>query len=165
MKISSTAVINGNFADKYGKRSTKLSPKGKPTLSIPFKIDEAPENAVSFALLLEDKDAIPVCGFSWIHWVVCDLTRTEVLENESETANDFIQGTTSFHGALGSESQIEAAVYGGMGPPDAPHLYELHVYALDTKLNLKKGFYYNELYKAMKGHILAETTLSAYYEN
>lgn len=165
MKITSTAVMNGHFADKYGKRGTQIKANGKPTCSIPFRIEDAPAGTVSYALLLEDKDAIPVCGFTWIHWVACNLTRTEVLENESTTASDFIQGTTSWCGPLGGESQIEAAVYGGMGPPDAPHMYELHVYALDTKLDLKKGFYYNELYKAMQGHVLTQATLSAYYNN
>lgn len=42
---------------------------------------------------------------------------------------------------------------------DAPHLYDLHVFALDT------GFYLNELYKKMDGHILAQCTLQASYNN
>ena len=48
-------------------------------------------------------DAIPVCGFSWIHWTLCGLTRTEVAENESQTAVDYIQGTTSFCSAASWE--------------------------------------------------------------
>ena len=52
-----------------------------------------------------------------------------------------------------------------MAPPNAPHLYETHVYALDTLLDLKPGFYMNELYHAMDGHILDCFTLKGEYSN
>ena len=84
MKITSIGLKNGIFDDKYGKRGQEIS--------IPFKIEDIPKNTKSFAFLFEDKDAIPVCGFSFIHWVGWNLTRDEVQEGESETANDFISG-------------------------------------------------------------------------
>lgn len=52
-----------------------------------------------------------------------------------------------------------------MAPPDAPHIYDIHVYALDTTLDLKNGFYMNEMYWKMKGHILAEAVISGEYAN
>ena len=55
--------------------------------------------------------------------------------------------------------------YGGMTPPDKPHIYELHVYALDKMLDLEKGFLLNELYQEMDGHILDQFTLKGIYEN
>ena len=51
-----------------------------------------------------------------------------------------------------------------MAPPDKPHIYDLKVYALDTLLPLENGFFYNELCRAMEGHILAEAVLSGIYE-
>ncbi|PWX29049.1 YbhB/YbcL family Raf kinase inhibitor-like protein, partial [Clostridium perfringens] len=48
-------------------------------------------------------------------------------------------------------------------PPDKPHTYELHVFALDTLLDLKSGFNMNELYSKMNGHILEEYTLKGLY--
>ena len=50
-----------------------------------------------------------------------------------------------------------------MAPPDKTHLYEMHVFALDTLLDLQNGFFANDLFKAMKGHVLAEFTLSGSY--
>ena len=41
---------------------------------------------------------------------------------------------------LGQFDIEEASFYGGMAPPNCLHRYELIVYALDTKLNLKPGF-------------------------
>jgi len=106
---------------------------------------------------------VPVCGFSWIHWIAANIRRTEILENESLNAMDFIQGVNSWI----SEGHLPSDVscYGGMSPPDASHVYELHVFALDKILELANGFYMNELYKAMEGHILSQFTLKGIYKN
>ena len=43
MKVSSKAIVNGEFEDKYGKRGSQFSPSGMPSYSIPFEIKDAPE--------------------------------------------------------------------------------------------------------------------------
>lgn len=50
-----------------------------------------------------------------------------------------------------------------MTPPDQAHTYELHIFALDIVLDLSAGFYLNELYHKMDGHILEEYTLKGVY--
>ena len=82
MKVTSLAIENGHFADKYGKRGSQFSPNGMPTYSIPFEITDAPAGTKSFAVVLEDKDAITASGFVWIHWLIADLVRTSVRENQ-----------------------------------------------------------------------------------
>ena len=91
-----------------------------PTFSLPFKIENAPENTVSFALVLEDKDAYPVTGgFAWIHWLAANITRNELKDNESQTARDFIQGCNSWTSIQGNQqSKKLSCCYGGMTPPD-----------------------------------------------
>ncbi|MEG0980234.1 MAG: YbhB/YbcL family Raf kinase inhibitor-like protein [Erysipelotrichaceae bacterium] len=167
MYITSTGCKNGLFDDKYGKRGTQFNENGVANYSIPFKIEDAPANSVSFAFVLEDKDAYPVSGgFVWIHWLGANLTRKEVLENESISATDFVQGMNSWVSIQGGNQSLElSSYYGGCMPPDAPHLYELHVYALDTTLKLEKGFLMNDLYKQMDQHILMEATLKATYNS
>lgn len=166
MKLSSTAIVNGFYQDHFGKRGLQFSPNGMPTFSPQILIENAPENTQYFALFLEDRDAIPVSGFSWIHWVAANIektgSKTEILENISINA-PFVQGTNSWSGKLGGLSREEATGYGGMAPPDRPHTYDLYIYALDKRLDLKSGFYANELFKAMDGHILASAKLSAAY--
>lgn len=166
MKVISSAVVNGIIGKKYGKYGTEFY-KGMPSYSIPFEILDAPENTKTFALVLEDKDAIPVCGFSWIHWSVANLKKTKIEENESKTAIDFIQGANSWSSGLLSEplSIEESSKYGGMAPPNAPHEYEIHIFALNKELDLQNGFYVNELYKAMEGAILEQVTYKAVYMN
>ena len=165
MFVSSRGIVDGVFQDRFGKRGTQFTRSGMASYSIPAEISDAPEGTVSYALFLEDKDAVPVCGFSWIHWTVAGLTRTWLEENESIRAADFVQGANSLSGKLGKLSRMEAACYDGMSPPDGPHLYELHAYALDFLPDLQNGFYMNELFHAMKGHILAQADVSGIYLN
>lgn len=164
MKVTSKGIQNGIIGEQFGKRG-EMNDYGMPTHSLPLKVEDVPEGTVCFALVMEDKDAVPVCGFSWIHWLAANIERTELPENDSFKAKDYVQGTNSWSGKLGGADRIAASFYGGMAPPDAPHVYELHVFALDAKLDLAQGFYMNELYKAMEGHVLGQATLKGSYAN
>lgn len=138
-----------------------------PTYSLPFLVENAPEQTVSFALILEDKDAYPVTGgFAWVHWMAANITRCELRENESQTAADFVQGCNSWTSIQGGEQEMQLSCrYGGMTPPDRTHTYELHVYALDCLLPIENGFMLNELWWKMEGHILDCDTLKGTYTN
>ncbi len=50
-----------------------------------------------------------------IHWTVANLTRTELEENESVSATDFVQGANSWMSVQGGQqSRKESSYYGGM---------------------------------------------------
>lgn len=167
MVVTSTGIVDGVIENKFGVHGTDFTPKGMPTYSLPFKIENPPEGTVSYAIVLQDKDAYPVTGgFAWIHWTAANITRTDIKENESQTATDFVQGVNSWTSIQGGQQSKElSSFYGGMVPPDAPHIYELHVFALDTLLNLEKGFLYNKLYRAMEGHVLEKYIMEGVYSN
>jgi len=167
MIVTSNGIVNGKIKDEYGGRGTQFNENNVPTYSLPFVAENVPALTRSLSIVLEDKDAYPVTGgFAWIHWLAANITRFALKENESQTATDFIQGRNSWTSIQGGEQSAElSSYYGGMTPPDKPHTYELHVYALDTLLDLKQGFLYNELYHAMDGHILEQCTLKGIYEN
>ncbi|TCJ93967.1 hypothetical protein EV694_2201 [Volucribacter psittacicida] len=164
MQVTTSAINHGYFADKYGKRGEQFSPNGMPTYSIPFEILNPPENTQSFAVVLEDKDAITASGFVWTHWLIANLQRTSVKENESQQATDYVQGANSWASVLGKFDLKEASAYGGMAPPNCEHRYELIVYALDCKLELATGFRFNDLHFAMQGHILAQASVMGKYD-
>lgn len=164
MKLTSKGIVNGIIEDKYGKRGTQFNEAHIPTYSLPIKIEEAPKDTVCYALVLEDKDAVPVCGFSWIHWVAANIKTNEISENASVNKS-FVQGVNSWHGAVYKLSKELSIGYGGMTPPNEAHIYEIHVFALDKSLNLEEGFYMNELYKAMEGHILDQASIKGLYRN
>lgn len=165
MKVTSKGIINGIIQDKYGKRG-EVDKYGIPTCSLPLKIENEPENTKSFAIFIEDKDAIPISnGFSWIHWIACNVTKNELEENESRTNNQIIQGLNSWISIQGGQVPKEFCMYyGGMAPPNEIHTYEINVYALDCILNLENGFYANELFNSMDGHILEQFTLKGKYD-
>lgn len=167
MVVTSTGITNGVIDLKYGKYGDQFNENGIPTYSIPFRIENAPLGTISYAVVLEDKDAYPVSGgFVWIHWTAANIMRAELLDNESCSAEDFVQGVNSWTSIQGGQQCQElSSFYGGMMPPDAPHLYELHVFALDTKLDIENGFGLNILYRKMDGHILEQFTLKGIYNN
>ena len=167
MNVTSSGIKYGTIKPQYGKRGTQFNENHIPTFSLPFQVENAPKETVSLAIILEDKDAYPVTGgFVWIHWLAANITRFDIKDNESQTATDFIQGRNSWTSIQGGEQSVElSSYYGGMTPPDKPHTYELHVYALDKMLDIKQGFLLNELYHAMDGHILEQCTLKGIYEN
>lgn len=154
MRVCSTGIHNGIIDDKFGKRGNNFIKK-MPSFSLPFTIEEEPEGTVSYAIVLEDEDAIRVVGYSWIHWMAANITQKDIPENFSQTGKGIIQGENSWG----------VNAYGGMTPPDAPHRYDLHVYALDCKLELEGGFGIADLYRAMGEHILDSFTLSGSYSN
>ena len=167
MNVTSSGIMNGIIKPQYGKRGTQFNENNIPTYSLPFRVENAPKETVSHAIVLEDKDAYPVTGgFVWVHWLAANITRFKIKDNESQTATDFVQGRNSWTSIQGGEQSAElSSYYGGMTPPDKPHTYELHVYALDKMLDIKQGFLLNELYHAMEGHVLEQYTLKGIYEN
>ena len=103
-----------------------------------------PPGTKSLALIADDPDA-PSGTFT--HWLIWDLEpeRAEVSEPGSapEGRNDF--------GKIG---------YGGpCPPPGKPHRYFFRLFALHTKLGVKRGATRAQLEQAMKGHVLAQAEL------
>ena len=154
MKLTSSGVKDDYWQNRFGKFGKEFI-DGVPSMSVPFAIHNPPDGTKSYSAILIDDDAIPVAGHPWIHWLIANLTYENVAENESRGDNDFIQGKNSWG----------TNYYGGMVPPNAPHRYDLHVYALDTLLDLQEGFSAEEMHEAMKGHILERKTISAMYNN
>ena len=163
--LESNGIENGFIKEKYGKFGTE-NINGMPSLSFPLKWKEAPKNTKTFALVMEDYDAIPVTGFSWIHWVtIIPGNYNELKENASLKDSNLIQGVNSCISSMGVLSKADASHFGGPAPPDKPHTYSITLYALDKEIPLKSGFYLNELYKEMEGHILDQVTLKGDYKN
>ena len=155
MKVTSSGIVNGVINDAYGKFGKDFI-SDMPSFSLPFEIDDYPSNTVSFAVVLDDKDSVPVCGFVWIHWLLANLKKDQLVAGEASNINaDFIQGNNSWNMPL----------YGGMAPPDRDHIYDLTVFALDKELNLQKGFSLEELETEMKGHILDSFCLKGKYRS
>lgn len=168
MNLDSLGIINGHIDARFGKfadDSDKL--QNVPTRSLPISWGDLPKNTQSLALVMQDYDAIPVCGFSWIHWLVANIDPElkGLPENASRTDATLAQGINSLSSKkiCGELPETVTHYYSGPRPPDKDHEYEIKLYALDTKLNLEPGFRLNELMKAMRGHILDSAVIYGTY--
>lgn len=159
MKVS-IPTENGVLAAKYSKQATPDQQyKGHPIISFPVNIQDVPTDAKSLAFAFFDHDAIPVGGFTWIHWIAANLPAdtTVIPENASQTgAVPMVQGNNSTAGGYTGETDLKVTQhYVGPYPPDQDHDYTFRLYALDTKLDVQPGYWLNNFFKAIDGHVLA----------
>lgn len=120
-------------------------------ISPPLQWSDPPEGTQSFALIADDPDA-PVG--TWVHWVLFNLpAETRQLPERAGAPGGSRDGKNSW-GRPG---------YGGPCPPGGTHRYFFKLYALDTMLDLAAGASKDQLLKAAKGHILAQTEVMGTY--
>ncbi|MGQ0792444.1 MAG: YbhB/YbcL family Raf kinase inhibitor-like protein [Nitrosopumilaceae archaeon] len=142
LSIESSAFSSGGeIPKKYGYKNDNVSP--------PIKIKGVPSDANSLALIMDDPDAMKAVGRVWIHWVIWNIDPTISEISEGSIPSGSIEGKTDF-GEIG---------YGGPAPPDKKHTYIFKLFALKTKLDLKKGSTKAQLEKAMNGQILDQAIL------
>lgn len=171
-KIESKGIVKGVIKKEYGVNGEDFIGNmddeffSMPSKSIPLEWKNTPEGTKSFIIIMEDYDAIPVVGFSWIHWCIGDIPvhKNRLIENESQMSSELVQGANSWTSSFGGLSNEEAAYYGGPCPPDKDHNYKITIYALDTELGLKKGYYLNEAYNKMEGHVLGTASINGIYK-
>ncbi|GAA6236833.1 YbhB/YbcL family Raf kinase inhibitor-like protein [Apilactobacillus micheneri] len=161
---------NGNLLDKYTKHTDKkYKENGRPSISFPVDIDNIPADTKSLAFSLTDLDSIPVCGFEWIHWIGANIDPKikHIPENAAkDNSIEYDHGYNSLAGGLlNMKNDPMSLGYVGPTPPDKKHNYTFTVYALDKKLDLKTGFWYNEMIHKMDGHIIEQEILNLPVEN
>lgn len=150
---------NDFLSDKYSKHAKEqYKYKGNPFVSFPIKIFNKPEGTKTLALTLIDHDAIPVCGFSWIHWTACNIPGDIDYLPENISADNLlniVQGKNSFSSPFVEEKDPNITErYAGPAPPDKNHKYTLTVYALDSELKLENGYYLNDFHDKIKNCVL-----------
>lgn len=146
MKLTSPAFSHNNpIPAQYTCEGADISP--------PLQWSNVPQNTKSFALIVDDPDAPSKV---WVHWVLYNIPANIDTIAENMPASSFTQGSTDFNGAQH---------YGGPCPPSGNHRYHFTLYALDTMLDLPAGATKRQLLTAIKGHILAETTLIGTYQH
>jgi Raf kinase inhibitor-like YbhB/YbcL family protein len=117
----------------------------------------APASAKTFAVVVRDPDAP---GGSFVHWVVYNLPANTTKLAVDVPKTDTITGG----GNEGVNGFGNIGYQGPCPPPGNPHHYHFHLYALDTKLELKPGATADDVEQAVKGHALAEADLVGIFE-
>ena len=149
MELTSEAFDDGErIPEQYGYERENVNP--------PLEIEDAPDDAESFALIVDDPDAVEPAGKVWDHWIVWNVPadRTTIPENWDPETDGAREGTNDF-GEPG---------YGGPNPPDREHTYRFTVFALDDALEVDDpDADADDLRDAMEGHVVSEATLEGTY--
>ena len=117
-------------------------------------ISGVPKKTKSFALIMDDPDAVPVIGRVADHWVMWNIPAKTTAVAMGSVPRGAVQGKA-----------LEASKYQGPCPPPGnAHRYFFRLYALNVaKLKLPAGSTAAKLRSAMRGHILKETKLMGKY--
>ena len=128
-------------------------------ISPPLEWTSAPDSSQSFALIMDDPDAVAVAGFVWDHWLLFNIP-AEVQSLPEGIPGDGQLPDGSRHGM----NSFKRLGYGGPCPPAGQtHQYVFTLYALDTILKLEPGVTKDQFRNAMEGHVLGETTIIGVY--
>jgi Raf kinase inhibitor-like YbhB/YbcL family protein len=145
LQISSPAFKDGEaIPEQYTCRGQNINP--------PLNVTGQPEGTKSMALILHDPDAV---NGDFLHWLVWDLPAGTQAIGANSVPVGAIQGLNG----TGNNN------YMGPCPPDGTgtHHYKFDLYALDITLGLDAKSTRQQLTDAVKGHILAQTTLTGLF--
>jgi Raf kinase inhibitor-like YbhB/YbcL family protein len=151
--------LTSSVFKNYGQIPTKYSCEGDD-MSPPLEWTGAPRDTKSFALIVQDPDAL---GKIWTHWLLFNIPPTVTHLDENQVTSSFTVGINDF-GTLS---------YKGPCPPKGNHRYQFTLYALDIMPNeypraspdvIRAGANKQQLLDVMRNHMLASATLTGYYE-
>ena len=119
-----------------------------------------PSSTRSLILILDDPDAPDPAApkMTWVHWVLYNLPPKVGGLPEAVRSADLPAGT------LEGLNDWQRTGYGGPCPPIGRHRYIFKLYALDIVLPDLHRPTKAKVENAMKGHVLAQTTLTGTYQ-
>lgn len=167
--LSSPAFKDGKIDSWYGNHGPEENMiDGIPQVSFELSWRGVPLETESFAITMIDFDDSKDDGVPWIHWLAACIPSevTHLEKNASRTADFLVQGCNSWCTPLEPFAGTPEDLYLHFaGPcPDNPHEYEVWLYALDYMPDLKTGFYYKDLRRAMDGHVTGTAMIKGLYE-
>jgi len=129
-------------------------------ISPPLAWSGIPREAKSLVLILDDPDAPDPKApkMTWVHWVLYNLPPEATGLSEGVKAEALPPGTAA------GLNDWKRANYGGPCPPVGRHRYVHKLYALDAKLAGLSQPDKAAVEAAMRGHVLAQATLTGRYE-
>jgi len=170
---SDEIVEQGIIPTKYANGAWGV--EGGQNLSPPFNWSNAPEGTRSFALTCVDPD-VPLeeewfpykeqlkvgmlPGDLFIHWIACDMPASTTALAEGASPDKIPSESEELVTSFGAKG------YGGPAPPKGhkAHSYIFTLYALNgDTLGLPSEAGYTDFINAIKGKVLARSSLTAYF--
>ena len=151
MSVSSSSFTNGMIDKVHA--CNKMGGKNQ---SPPVSITGLPDGSSHIAIIMDDPDAKPVAGKTWVHWNVFNI--------EAEGDSYSIGAAKKPEGLVGKNSG--GSGYGGMCPPNGKHTYRLAAFALKEAVKVKasgwggKAYTIEKFEKDFKASILAKAVIT-----
>ena len=151
LQVSSTAFGDGEgIAVKYTGNGADESP--------PLKWSKPPAGTQEIAITCEDPDAP---GGTFTHWIIWGIAPKTLSIPEGLPGTETIP---TLLGAKQGKNDFDRIGWNGpKPPPGTEHHYVFVVYALDAPLKLDAGADKAQFAAALKGHVLAQGTLTGVY--
>ena len=143
LSLTSSAFDDGEpIPQQYGRRKENINP--------PLSIGGVPASTETFALIVDDPDALDTSGKVWLHWLLWNIPsdRTEIPADWNPT--DVVVGWNDF----------DQPGYDGPAPPGGRHRYRFKLFAVDTSLDIPRRSTKNEVGTAMRDDIVGSTQLT-----
>ena len=128
---------------------TKFTCDGE-NINPPLRFRDAPKEAKSLVLIMDDPDAP---RGTWVHWTMWNIPADTKKIPEHSLPRGGVEGITSF-GKAG---------YGGPCPHSGTHRYFFKLYALDNVLALSAEAAKSDLEKEVERHVISKAELVGLY--
>ncbi|PCJ65356.1 MAG: YbhB/YbcL family Raf kinase inhibitor-like protein [Bacteroidetes bacterium] len=140
---------------KYTCDGIDLSPK--------LEWGNAPDGTMSFAIIVDDPDAIPVAGFIWDHCLILNIPSDVSSLKEGVSISNIL----ALDGLMIKNSFKNFAYNGPCPPPNQVHTYRFELYALDVaKLSgVNSSSNKQQLLNAIDKHKLAKASFTGTFEH
>lgn len=125
MQLSSSSIVDGKILKQHACGS-----HGGKDESVQLSISNLPAEAKFVSIVMDDPDAQPVAGKTWVHWNVFNMPVTDRLDIPANSTPAAEIGRAS-GGTKG---------YEGMCPPNGTHTYRFAVFATKEKVKAD-GFF------------------------
>lgn len=119
MDLSSSSFTGGKI-----KTESACSKHGGRDVSPQITISALPAGTTHLAIIMDDPDAVPVAGKTWVHWNVVNIPADKT---------EFAAGETPPGTELTNHNKRSS--YAGMCPPNGTHTYRLAAYALKAPVD------------------------------
>ena len=153
MTVTSPAFEdNGRIPRKHTGFGEDISPE--------LSLNDVPEKTVSYAVILDDLD-VPFRK-SFNHWIIWNIPVTDVIPEGLPQGAVIREPIPACQGMAWGKHR-----YRGPKQPffiKKEHRYLFTVYALDRRLELPGTSGKKELIDAMRGHVLAEASITGRYK-
>lgn len=153
--IRSTAIAEGGrIPERYTCDGVDINP--------PLSWEGAPEATRSFAVIVDDPDAVSIVGYTWVHWNIFNIPPSTTALMEGASSNPTVLPA----GAIEGVSNFGSAKYRGPCPPSGNHLYYYSVYALSTpSIQLNGPTTRSDFETRFANDIISKTYFTAYFSH